>query len=69
MRLLSAPKLSGNNSGQALDLGAAPPAEGQVERLTHPQATEILDWLERKGVTTRDLQVADDGSFTVTWTV
>jgi hypothetical protein len=68
MRLLSVPNLSGDNSGTALDLGAAPPSEGRIEQLTHPQATELLDWLERNRVTTRELHLAEDGTFTVAWT-
>jgi hypothetical protein len=67
MRLLSAPNIYGDCSGTSLDLGTMPPSEGRVVELTHPQATELLDWLERHGVKTRDLQVADDGTFMVSW--
>src|SRR5947208_313623 len=56
MRLLTVPKL-GDDSDTALAVGSAPPVEGCVEQLTHPQAIELLDWLERHGVTKREFQV------------
>ena len=35
--------------------------------LTHTSATDLLDWLENRGIADRELQIDADGLFSVRW--